>query len=59
MPLEVWQQLCEIAGCMFSALRCKRAYDRDDVHSLHDNFSVDLGDLREAVGRLTSQPHEP
>jgi hypothetical protein len=52
MPVEIWVQLGEIAGCMVTSMRCKRAFDRDDIYSIHDNYTVDLEELKQTIRGL-------
>lgn len=49
MPVEIWVQLGEVAGCRVVPMYCDRAYDRDDTYSMHDNYSVDLKLLRDMI----------
>ena len=49
MPSEIWVQLADIVGCAVTSMHCQRAFDRDDVYSIHDNYTVDLEELRATI----------
>lgn len=49
MPVEIWVQLGAAVGCRVVPMYCDRAYDLDDIYSMHDNYSVDLMQLREMI----------
>jgi capsular polysaccharide biosynthesis protein len=55
--LYLWQLLGEASGVSVSILQGPRAYHRDDLYSVHDDYSIDVDKVVDALGITEHTTH--
>ena len=49
MPTELWEQHGSVSGCVVTYLFGQRAFKVDEMFLIHDDYSIDLNELRNKV----------
>lgn len=52
MPIEIWDQLATVSGCVVNNIMCKMLYAAENEYSIHNNYELDINTFEKYIKNI-------